>query len=100
MHLWQWQRNANVVWHTASDCITGTGVPFRLDMEQRAISPVHAYDPLITISESDDARVVWPDSGIRLFERTNSRDFIPDWNLRMKRMWNVCLGNVPFGAVC
>ena len=36
VHLWQWQRNANVVWHTASDCITGTGVPFRFDMEQRA----------------------------------------------------------------
>ena len=97
VHIWQWRSKSNVVWHSDSDCITGSGCALRLDMEQRAVFPINA---LITISACDDARVVLPDAGVRLFERKDFREYIPDWLLRMKRMWNLCLDNVPFGAAC
>ena len=56
---------------------------------------------MVTISESDDSHVVWPDLGIQVLKYgAPLRDHIPDWILRVKRIWNLCLEPVPFGISC
>ena len=101
VHLWHWKRNADVIWHTDSNVISGRGTPVRLDLQQRAIYPIHLHDPMITIAESDSSCVVWPDVGIEILKYgAPLRDHIPDWILRVKRMWNLCMHQVPLEATC
>ena len=39
VHIWQWQSKSNVVWHSDSDCITGSGCALRLDMGTASCVP-------------------------------------------------------------